>query len=170
MSAHPLAEIMAETAPILLIGDSDSDRFPRASHANYRKAGKAFEFYDLGKRDLTQHVDGKPVRRSLSELPEQWGGDLAILWLHPASVPAGLEVAAGAGCKRVWFSFDTGSPGGIALAERLGMQVVEVGRCPVFYMSSRHGPCAIHGGVVQLTGLLDGAPRVAFQKGQRELL
>lgn len=166
---HPLRAVMAETTPFLLIGDSDSDRFPRASYACYTKIGKDFRFLDMGRRDLSAYTQGRAVSHSPEEV-QGFGGDLAVVWVHPFSVVKAVEWAHRAGCRRIWFSFGTISVAGLSRAGELGLEVLEAGRCPVYFLTERTGPCRVHGWVVDLLGVPELPPQTHAGEGRRELV
>lgn len=160
---------MAETKPVLLIGDSDSDRFPRTSFVCYQKVGKPFHYLDMGRRDLSDYSKDHPILYSVEELGE-WGGDLAIIWVHPITAVKALELAHQAGCKRVWFSFGAGNQVAVDLAGELGVEVLEVGRCPVFFLKERAGPCKVHAWLAQASGLTKLEPQLHAGPDRRELI
>lgn len=165
-----LRAVMAETKPLLLIGDSDSDRFPRTSFACYQKIGKAFHYLDMGHRDLSKYAKEHPILYRTEELGEDWGGDLAVIWVHAFSAVKALELAHQAGCSRVWFSFGAGNPDAVALAGELGIEVLEVGRCPVFFLNEQAGPCMVHAWVARTFGLTELGPQLHAGPGRRELI
>lgn len=164
-----LHAVMAETTPVLLIGDSDSDRFPKTSFACYQNIGKAFHYLDMGRRDLSAHAKGQPILYGAEELGD-WGGDLALVWVHPLTAVKAVELCHEAGCKRVWFSFDSANASALERAADLGIQVLEVGRCPVFFLENRTGPCRIHGWVADVVGLTDLEPQLHAGPKRRELI
>ncbi len=164
-----LHDVMAETEPFLLVGDSDSERFPGMSFACYQKVGRAFCYLDLGSRDLSVEAKGQRIFHSVEELGD-WGGDLALIWVHAITAIKALELAHKAGCKRVWFSFGTGNSAAVALAAELGIQVVEVGRCPVLFLKERAGPCRVHGWFANATGLTGLPPQLDAGLSRRELV
>ncbi|MCO4772199.1 MAG: CoA-binding protein [Deltaproteobacteria bacterium] len=134
MARHPLEEIINESDAFVLIGDSSQDRFPALSYAAYSKVGRSFHCIDLG--GLTKSrgpVDDGVVYTTIDDLPED-RGDLAVIWVHPKSAAEAVQLAHRAGCRRVWFSFHTGHRDAVAKARELGMEVVEIGRCPVYYL------------------------------------
>jgi hypothetical protein len=163
----PLHAVMAETAPVLLIGDSSSERFPKTSFACYQKVGKAVHYLDMGRRDLSAHSNGQPILYSPQELGD-WGGDLALIWVHPISTVRAVELAEEAGCKRLWFSFGSANDAALQLAESKGMKVLEVGRCPVLFLENRAGPCKVHGWVADALGLTELEPQLHAGSGRRE--
>ena len=165
--AHPLAEVINGADGFLLIGDSSADRFPAFSYAAYAKAGRRFYCLDLG--GLTEsrgpHKGGK-VYTALSEVPADHG-DLAILWVKPGRSVEAVELAHEAGCRRVWFSFHCAHPDAVARAVELGLEVVEVGRCPVYYLEGAPAACKAHQWVVKLSGTYGRPPQKTLDKEQR---
>lgn len=156
---HPLEQVMREAKNFVLIGDSSEDRFPAMSYHSYTQSGQSFYCIDLG--GLTESrggTKGGRVYTAVSELPED-RGDLAIIWVKPSSSARAVDVAHEAGCTKVWFSFGTGHPDGVARAREHGMQVVEVGRCPVYYADAKVGVCKAHTAMVKLSGLYRKPPR-----------
>ena len=57
---------------------------------------------------------------------------------------------------RVWFSFLTGHRDAVARARELGMEVVEIGRCPVYYLDDKPGVCKVHTTLTKLSGTYGG--------------
>lgn len=167
---HKLREIIRAADGFLLIGDSESGRFPSASYNSYTRTGKRFYCLDLGglteSRGLTR---GGPVYTRIADLPDE-RDDLAVIWVHAYRAAEAVSLAHQAGCRRVWFSFQTATEAALALADELGMSVVEVGRCPVFFMDQQAGPCRVHTTIARLTGLLRGKPQTALASRRRELL
>ena len=80
-------------------------------------------------------------------------------------------MAADVGCTKIWYSFMTVSPEALAVAEERGLEVVEAGRCPVFFMDGpKPLPCRMHTAAVRLTGTL-GLPRqTTISDKRRELI
>ena len=168
--AHPFAAIVNDTKPLVLIGDSREDRFPGLSYNAYTKANRPFYCIDLG--GLTESrgpTKGGKVYGSASELPED-RGDLAVIWVKPRSARNAVDVAHEAGCKRVWFSFKTGHPEAVDHARELGMEVVEIGRCPVYYLDGAPPLCAIHTAMAKLSGTVGKAPQTDAHAKRREVL
>ena len=63
-----------------------------------------------------------------------------------------------------------GLPEALAVAEERGLEVVEAGRCPVFFMDGpKPLPCRMHTAAVRLTGTL-GLPRQTTISGKRREL
>lgn len=150
--AHPFEAIVNDTTPLLLIGDSREDRFPALSYNAYTKAGRPFYCLDLG--GLTESrgpTKGGKVYTSVDDLPEDLG-ELAVIWVKPRSARGAVDLAHQAGCTRVWFSFKTGHPEAVAHARELGMEVVEIGRCPVYYLKDAPAACRAHGLLTRITG------------------
>ena len=167
---HPLARVVAEADGFVLIGDSSQDRFPGFSYHAYTRAKKRFYCLDLG--GLTESrgpVKGGKVYTSVEALPAE-RGDLAIIWVKPGSSKAAVEVAHAAGCTRVWFSFKTAHADAVSRAHELGMEVVEAGRCPVYYLADKPGACKAHTAVVKLSGLYRKPPAHEADAGRREII
>lgn len=160
---------MNEADGFLVIGDSSQGRFPGFSYAAYTKAGRRFYWLDLG--GLTESrgpVKGGKVYTSVAELPDD-RGDLAILWVKPSSCVRAVEIAHEAGATRVWFSFQTGHPDGVARARELGMTIVEVGRCPVYYLDGAPAACRMHTAITRLSGTRARPPASEADRSRREL-
>ena len=105
---------------------------------------------------------------SVDELPDD-RGDLAIIWVKPRSATHAVEVAHEAGARRVWFSFGAGYPEAVERAKELGLQVVEVGRCPIYYLDKKPPACAAHALLAKATGLVAKPPRTEGDAKQREM-
>ena len=167
--AHPLQSVLEATDRFVLIGDSSEDRFPAYSYNTYTKAGKPFYCLDLG--GLTESrgatVGGK-VYTTVADLPDD-RADLAIIWVKPRSAARAVETAHEAGCKRVWFSFETGHPDAVARARELGMEVIEIGRCPVYYLDGAPPICKAHTLLTRLSGTRSRAPQTDSSAKRREL-
>ena len=74
-----------------------------------------------------------------------------------------------AGCTRVWFSFGTASSDAFVRAAELGMEVVEAGRCPVYYLDDAPAACKGHTLMVRLSGTRRGKPRATLEDRGREM-
>lgn len=169
MSTHPLQKILAEADRFVLIGDSSEDRFPAFSYDSYTKAGKPFYCLDLG--GLTESrgpTKGGKVYAAVEDLPAD-RSDLAIIWVIPRSAAKAVEIAHSAGCTRVWFSFGTGHPDAVAKAGELGMEVVEIGRCPVYYLDGGSVACKAHTLMVRATGARRKPPQLDAGAKGREI-
>ena len=166
---HQLEKTIRDADGLVLIGDSSEDRFPGYSYNAYTQIGKPFYCLDLG--GLTESrgptVGGK-VYTSVNELPED-RNDLAIIWVTPRSAHRAVEVAHSAGCKRVWFSFGSGHRDAVARARELGIEVVEIGRCPVYYLADKPKACAAHTALVKATGTYRRPPQLDSNAKRREL-
>jgi hypothetical protein len=161
---------MRNTDGFVLIGDSSEDRFPAMSFHSYTQVGKKFYCLDLGGLTRSRGSSkGHKVYTSVSELPAD-RSDLAIVWVKPRSATRAVEVAHEAGCKRVWFSFGAGHHGAVERAKALEMEVVEIGRCPVYYMDRMIPVCRVHTVAVQLSGLYRQPPRTAASGRVREII
>ena len=167
---HPLEDVIQGAEGFLLIGDSSEERFPAFSYHVYTKAKKSFYCLDLGGLEVSRgKTKGGRVYTRVEDLPADHD-DLAILWMKPRSAVRGVEAAHAAGCRRVWFSFQTGHPSAVERARELGMEVVEVGRCPVYYMDRRMPECTLHTLLVKTTGLWGQPPRTDANAKRRELI
>ncbi len=167
--SHPLEDVIRSADGFLLIGDSSADRFPAASFHSYTKVGKRFYCLDLG--GLTESRGGSAGRKvytSVDDLPED-RDDLAIIWVKPRRAFEAVEVAHQAGSKRIWFSFGTGHRDAVARARELGMEVVEIGRCPVYYMDEMIAVCRAHTLMVKASGSYKKAPQLDAEAKKREL-
>lgn len=167
---HPLEQVIRLAQPFLLIGDSEQGRFPAQSFHNYVSTGTRFYCLDMG--GLTESrggTPGQPVYTTVEQVPDD-RSDLAIVWVKPRSAKSAVEVAHAAGAKRVWFSFQTGHRDAVARARELGMEVVEIGRCPVHYMSEQVPACRAHTTLLKLTGSYRKPPQIDPEAKRRELL
>ncbi len=165
--AHPLSDVINQADGFLLVGDSSADRFPGLSYAAYTKTHKRFYCLDLGGLPESRGpVKGGKVYASVEELPED-RGDLAILWVKPGRSVEAVELAHEAGCRRVWFSFFSAHPDAVERANALGLEVVEVGRCPVYYLDDAPIACKVHQLAVKVSGTYARPPQTTLVKGQR---
>lgn len=167
--AHPLETVMREADRFVLIGDSSQGRFPGQSFHCYSSVGKPFYCLDLG--GLTESrggTKGGKVYAKVEDLPDD-RGDLAIIWVVPHSAANAVDVAHEAGCKRVWFSYDTGHRDAVARARELDMEVVEIGRCPVYYLDKKVAACRAHTALVKLRGTYRKPPQTDPDAKRREL-
>lgn len=164
---HPLARVIADADGFVLIGDSSQDRFPAFSYHAYTTAKKRFYCLDMGGlAESRGPTKGGKVYRSVQELPDD-RDDLAIVWVKPSRATEAVELAHEAGCTRVWFSFHTGHPDAIERAKALGMEVIEVGRCPIYYLEGAPLACKLHAGIVKLSGTAKRPPQLTLDKDQR---
>ena len=169
---HPLAAIVQTEAPLLLVGDSASERFPAMSFDCYQRQGREVYCVDLGGRTTSRGAAaGLPVYPTFDALPADWGGELAILWVPPFRAAECTRAIAAVGCTKVWYSFHTVSPEAITTAADLQVEVVEAGRCPVFYLD---GPkpmaCRLHTAAARLFGMRSLPPQTTASPARRELL
>lgn len=167
--SHPLESVIRQADGFLLIGDSSKERFPAYSYHAYTTIGKRFFCLDLG--GLTESrgaTKGGKVYTSVDQLPDD-RDDLAIIWVHPHTAVRAVEVAHEAGCKRVWFSFKTGHRDGVARARELGMEVVEIGRCPVYYLDEKPGGCKMHTLITKISGTYVRPPQLDAEAPRREM-
>lgn len=166
---HPLQTVLANAEPFLLIGDSSEDRFPALSFHNYVQTGKRFYCLDVGGLTGSRgKTVGAKVYTSVAELPDD-RSDLAIVWMKPKSATRGVELAHEAGAKRIWFSFQTGHPDAVERARALGMEVVEIGRCPVHYMDAMIPTCRAHTALLKVSGSWGRPPQTDPRAKRREL-
>lgn len=168
--SHPLATLLQQADGLVLIGDSSDERFPAFSYNAYTVAGKRFYCLDMG--GLTQSrgpTKGGKVYTTVAELPAD-RSDLAVIWVKPHASARAVELAHEAGCKRVWFSFGTGHRDGVARAASLGLEVVEIGRCPIYYLEGElPGSCRAHTALVKLTGTWKRPPQLQADEKRREI-
>ena len=165
---HPLERVINSPEPLVLIGNSSEDRFPGYSYNAYTRLGKKFYCLDIGGLPVSRgRTKGGKVYHSVAELPDD-RGDLAVIWVHPNTAPRAVELAHEAGCRRVWFSFGTGHRNAVARARELGMEVVEIGRCPVLYLSDKRPECKAHALLVKATGLYSRPPQTDPSAKRRE--
>jgi len=165
--AHPLETVIRDADGLLLIGNSAEDRFPAFSYHVYTLIKKRFYCFDMG--GLTESrgpTKGGKVYTKLEELPDDLG-DLAIIWVLPRTAFRAVELAHEAGCRRVWFSFQTGHRDAVARAKELGMEVVEIGRCPILYLDNKSAACKAHTLAVKVSGLYGKPPRTDEAEAKR---
>lgn len=167
---HPLADIINHAEGFVLIGNSSEDRFPATSYHAYTTVQKKFYCLDMGGLASSRGpTRGGKVYHSVAELPAD-RDDLAVIWVHPHTAVRAVELAHEAGCRRVWFSFQTGHPDAVKKARELGMRIVENGRCPVYYLDGdKPSACKAHTLVVKLTGTYRRPPQTEAGSGRREL-
>lgn len=166
---HPLEDVMRNAQPFLLIGDSSEDRFPGMSFHDYKKTDTRFYCFDIGGLSQSRGgTKGEQVYTSLGEIPDD-RTDLAIIWVKPRSAKNAVDIAHEAGAKRVWFSFHTGHRDAVAHARELGMEVVEIGRCPVHYMDRQIAICRAHTIVLKLSGTYSRPPQTDPDAKRREI-
>ncbi len=166
---HPLERVINDSAPLVLIGNSSENRFPGMSYSVYTKTGKSFYCLDMGELPESRGpTKGSKVYHSVEELPND-RGDLAVIWVHPTTASAAVDLAHQAGCKRIWFSFWTGHRDAVAKARELGMEVVEIGRCPVLYLDDKPAPCKAHTLVTKVTGAYGKPPQTDPNAKRREM-
>jgi succinyl-CoA synthetase alpha subunit len=168
--AHPLEDVIRSASGFLVIGDSSQGRFPAQSFHCYTQTGVRFFALDLG--GLTRSRGGsagEKVYTSVAELPDE-RDDLAVIWVKPRSAQRAVDIAHQAGCKRVWFSFQTGHRDAVARARELGMEVVEIGRCPVHYLDRQVPVCRAHTTFVKLSGAYGKPPQTEPDARRRELV
>ena len=168
---HPLEQAMSEEG-FVLIGDSSDGHFPATSFHVYTLAGKRFYCLDLG--GLTESRGssaGQRVYATVADLPAEHS-DLALIWVSKAAARRAVEAAHEAGCGRVWLSFLTTEPSAVERARELGLEIVELGRCPVAYLRREQVPtgCRIHMGSMKLTGTWQRPPQTDPNVRRRELV
>ena len=167
--AHPLEQIIRSADGFLVIGDSSQGRFPAQSFHCYTSIGKRFYCLDLGGRTESRGgTPGRKVYTSVAELPEE-RDDLAIIWVKPRDAARAVDVAHEAGCKRVWFSFGSGHRDAVSRARELDMEVVEIGRCPVYYLERMTPACRAHTALVKLSGSYRRPPQLDASAKRREM-
>ncbi len=167
--SHPLEDVIRKADGFVLIGDSSQARFPAYSYHAYTTIGKRFFCLDLGGlKESRGATSGGPVCNSVEELPED-RGELAIIWVHPNTAKRAVEIAHSAGCSKVWFSFKTGHRDAVARARELGLEVVEIGRCPVYYLDDKPGGCKVHSAITKLTGAYAKPPQLDGEARHREM-
>lgn len=166
---HPLAAILRNADRFVVIGDSSEERFPGLSYHAYTTVKKPFYCLDLGGlAESRGPTKGGKVYKTVEELPAD-RSDLAVIWVKPGSAKNAVDVAKAAGCTRVWFSFQTGHRDAVAHARALGMEVVEIGRCPVYYLEGAPTACNLHTRVAKLSGTWARPPQTDPDAKRREL-
>jgi hypothetical protein len=167
--AHPLEDVIRGADGFLLIGDSSTGRFPATSFHSYTKVGKRFFCLDLGGLTESRGASaGHRVYTSVADLPEA-RADLAVIWVKPGRSVEAVDAAHEAGCKRIWFSFQTGHRDAVARAAELGLEVVEIGRCPVYYMDEMTPTCRAHTLLIKASGSYRKPPQTQAGGKKREL-
>lgn len=160
--SHPLEKVIRQADGFVLIGDSAAARFPGMSFHSYTKVGKRFYCIDLG--GLTESrggTKGAKVYTSVADLPDD-RDDLAIIWVTRSQLIKAIDTAIEAGCKRVWFSFNSSDAKSVAYAREKGLEIVEVGRCPVYYMDKMTPICRVHTAMFKLGGKYKKPPQTEF--------
>jgi len=167
---HTLANVINRAEGFVLIGNSSEDRFPAMSYHAYSTVRKKFYCLDMGGLPSSRGgTKGGKVYHSVAELPADHD-DLAVIWVHPRTAVRAVELAHEAGCRRIWFSFQTGHPDAVQKARELGMQIVENGRCPVYYLEGdKPTACKVHTLGVKATGTYGRPPQIDAVRGRREL-
>ena len=166
---HELERVINEADGFIVIGDSEADRFPAYSYHAYTTTGKRFYCLDMG--GLTESrgaTEGGKVYTSVEELPDD-RDDLAVIWVHPKRAAEAVELAHQADCRRVWFSFQTGHRDAVQRARELGMEVVEIGRCPVYYLDDKPAGCKAHTAILKISGSYKRPPQLDPDAKRREL-
>ncbi|MBK7586232.1 MAG: CoA-binding protein [Myxococcales bacterium] len=167
---HPLEDVIRNAEPFVFIGDSGEDRFPAMSYANASKKGHRVYYLDLGGMTASRGpVKGGKVYAEPKDIPAD-RSDLAVVWTKPHSAKRAVDIAHELGAKRIWFSFQTGHRDAVAHARSLDMEVVEIGRCPVYYMEGQVPVCKVHTAVVKLSGSYAKPPQLDPEAKRRELL
>ncbi len=168
--SHPLEDIIRTSEGFVLIGDSTGDTFPAMSFHAYNQSGKRFYCIDLGGLTESRGKAGGQPLYTVETLPSDHD-DLAVIWTKPRRAREAVDVALAAGCKRVWFSFQCGHKEAVAHARDSGMEVVEIGRCPVHYLPHGDLPagCKWHARMTKLTGTYGKPPQVDAEAKRREL-
>jgi hypothetical protein len=167
---QPLEDVIRNATGFLIIGNSADDRFPAFSYNAYARLDKRFFCLDLG--GLTESrgpTKGGKVYTAIEDLPDD-RGDLAILWVKPSKSVEAVDLAHEARYTRVWFSFKTATPESVARAREHGMEIVEVGRCPVYYLDSHPMACKVHTLVVKSSGLYGRPPSTEADPERREIM
>lgn len=165
---HQLERIIRGADGFVVIGDSSEGRFPAQSFHCYSQVGKKFYCLDLGGLTESRGSTKGRVYASIDELPDD-RCDLAVIWVKPRSAKRAVEIANDAGCKRVWFSFQTGHPEAVARARELDMDVVEIGRCPVHYLDDMTPACKAHTALLKLSGSYRKPPQTDERAKRREM-
>jgi predicted CoA-binding protein len=166
---HPLEDVIRNAEGFILIGDSSADRFPAYSYYAYTHARKRFYCLDLGGLPESRgKAAGGKVYHSVEELPDDHD-DLAIIWVHPNRAAEAVDIAHEAGCTRVWFSFGSGHRDAVARARELDMDVIEIGRCPVYYLDDKPIECKMHTAMVKVTGAYRRPPQLDSDAKRREV-
>ena len=168
--SHPLETVIRNAGAFVLVGDSSEGRFPATSYSNYSRTGTRFYCLDLGGLSRSRGgTKGGKVYTKVEDLPED-RSDLAIIWVKPRSAARAVEVAQEAGCERVWFSFGAGHRDAVAKARELGMEVVEIGRCPVHYLDQQIPVCRVHTIGLKLSGAYRKPPQTDPHAKRREII
>jgi len=167
--AHPLEDVIRGADRFVLIGDSEKGRFPAMSFNSYTKVNKPFYCLDLG--GLTESRGGSPGKKvytSVDEVPDDHA-DLAIIWVTASRLKDAIDAADALGCKRLWFSFKSCEAGAIEYAREKGLEIVEIGRCPVYYMDRMIPVCKAHTLLVKASGSYRKPPQTDPTAKRREM-
>jgi hypothetical protein len=167
--AHPLETVIRNAEPFVFIGDSSEGRFPATSYANSVQKDHRVYYYDLG--GLTKSrgkAKGGTVYADIADVPDD-RTDLAVIWVKPGTAKKAVDIAHELGAKRVWFSFITGHRDAVSHARELGMEVVEIGRCPVHFMEGQMATCAGHTMLLKISGAYGKPPQTDENAKRREL-
>ena len=168
---HPLDDVMRTADGFVVIGNSADDRFPAMSYASYVALNKRFFALDLdGITEARGPAAGGKVYPNPESLPRDDLGELAIIWVKPKQAAEAVQIAHDLGLTKIWFSFKTATEDAVDLAAELGLEVVEVGRCPVYYAGGGHMGCRLHTAAARMSGLLGKPPNLDADKDRRELL
>ena len=168
--AHPLETVIRNAEPFVFIGDSSEERFPAMSYANASKKDHRVYYLDLGGMTESRGpVKGGKVYDQADAIPDD-RTDLAVIWVKPRSASKAVDIAHGLGAKRVWFSFHTGHPDAVNRAREHGMEIVEIGRCPVFYMDGQIGACKAHTLMAKVAGGYGKPPQTDPDAKRREMI
>ena len=166
---HPLEKVINEAEGFIVIGHSGEDRFPAFSYNAYFTTGKKFYCLDMGGLSESRGpVKGEKVYTTVDDIPDDHD-DLAIIWVKPHTAKAAVDLANDLACKRIWFSFGSGHRDAVAYARELGMEVVEIGRCPVYYLDEKPKGCAAHALLTKMSGSYNKPPQLDADAKRREL-
>lgn len=169
MSPHPLEQVIRSADGLVLIGDSANDRLPAMSFHSYTTVGKRFSCLDLGgSTESRGSSKGFNVYGSAAQIPAD-RGDLAVIWVLPEDAARAVDIAHGLGCTKGWFSFKTANERAVEQAQSLGLDVVEIGRCPVHYVDEMVGACKAHTRILKLSGAYGKPPQTDVNTKRREL-
>ncbi len=168
--AHPLEDVIRNAEPFVFIGNSTEGRFPAMSYANAKKRDHRIYYFDMGGMTKSRgKAPGGKVYADVATIPDD-RTDLAVIWTKPRTAKRAVDIAHELGAKRVWFSFMTGHADAVRHARELGMEIVEIGRCPVHYMDGQVAECKSHTALLKISGAYKRPPQTDENAKRRELI
>lgn len=93
-------------------------------------AGHGYQVWPVNPRETK--IEGWPVFKSITEVPQRPG--LVSVYLPPPVLLKVLPDIAAKGCDELWLNPGTESPEVLALAEKLGLNIIQA--CSIVGLSS----------------------------------